>query len=138
MKRKTLTQLRDEDFIQCLRYVVSEHPSASPDVLIDLAIASQPRRYYLTYNSVNTVLPKLRKKGLPRRPSSYSGKQSYERWIDINNAVCRYMALTKHSTVADAITHVLNFERPSRFFIPRRRAVEIFNAIICQEYRIVS
>ena len=138
MKRKTLTQLRDEDFAACLRRVAAENPSATADELINLASCCTPRRYYITYTTVVTQLPRMRKKGLERRAVMPDGIPSRERWIDINNAVCRYMILNRRATLHDAITHVINFERPTRFFISRRHATDIFNALFRRVYRVVG
>lgn len=137
MTRHHLTALRDQDFADCLRRVVadSRNSGATSSRLIDLALACRPRRYYLNYATVSQTLVRLRREGLPTGPVD---DHVLGRWIDINNAVNRYIALHRHATLQDAITHVITFERPSRFYIPPRRAVRIFRSIVRPRYALAS
>ena len=141
MNSKTLTQLRDDDFANSLRSVARSYGNTSdrvtPETIIAEALASRPQRYYLTFRTISVTLPRLRNSGALKTNGRSQRSATIEQWRDINDAVSRYMALHRRATLADAITHVINFSRPSRFFISEKKAQELFRRTLRREYRIV-
>lgn len=142
MNHKTLTQLRDDDFAECLRAVAKSYDkspfSVTPEIIITQALALQPQRYYLSFNTIAANLPRLRNSGLFSSKSKAKRSATFEQWRDINNAVSCYMMRNKRATLYDAISHVINFGRPSRFFISDKKAHELFRRTLRREYRIVA
>lgn len=142
MNHKTLIQLRDEDFADCLRAVAKNYNRAStrvtPEIIISEALASQPRRYYLSFKTIAANLSRLRNAGTLASKSSTNRSTTLEQWRDINKAVSRYMARNKHVSLSEAITYVVNFSRPTRFFISDKKAYELFRRTLRREYRIVG
>lgn len=142
MNYKTLIQLRDEDFADCLRAVAKNYDKTSspvtPEIIIAEALASQPQRYYLSFKTVSANLSRLRNSGTLASKSKANRSATLEQWRDINKAVSRYMARNKHVSLSEAITYVVNFSRPSRFFISDKKAYELFRRTLRREYRIVG
>ncbi len=139
MKHKTMAQLRDEDFVDCLRRAIKRHsadkkPSTSSQIIAE-ALASQPRRYYLSYSTIESGLGRLRNDGYFNRRSD---RMTYKRWLDINAAVNRYLARNKQAKLTDAISHVVNFGRPTRFYISDKKARELFRRVARRDYRVIG
>ena len=142
MKHKTLIQLRDADFVECLRSVAGRYEkdrrTVSPEIIIAEAIASRPRRYYLSFTTVHNTLSRLRSAGTLSVAPLSGSVNSRCQWIDINRAVSRYLALHKGASLADAISYVVNFSRPDRFYISDRKARELFRRTLRREYHYVG
>ena len=138
MKRKTLIQLRDEDFTECLcaaaRRLAKEDARATPQQIIDLAMNARPKRYYISFATIAQNIMRRRRTGYCG--ATHGHEATREQWRDIDLAVRRYMLLHRGATITDAITHVANFCRPSRFFIPPKRARALFRQALRTEYRI--
>jgi hypothetical protein len=141
MNKNTLIQLRDEDFTDCLRTTLrrlrDERRYLSAEHIIAEALASRPRRYYLSYATIASRLPKLRKSGQLNVAEGKRVNRAVGQWADINSAVDRYLSRHKRAKVAEAITYVVNFERPSRFFIPDKRARELLYSLVRPTYSLV-
>ena len=142
MKRKTLTQLRDDDFADRLRAVAKNYDRTSsrvtPEIIIAEALASRPQRYYLSFKTVASNLSRLRNSGTLAFKSSANRSTTLQQWCDINHAVSLYMARNKDISLAEAISYIINFSRPSRFFISDKKARELFRRTLRREYRIVG
>ena len=141
MNKNTLIQLRDEDFTDCLRTTLrrlrDERRYLSAEHIIAEALASRPRRYYLSYATIASRLPKLRKSGQLNVAEGKRVNRAVGQWADINSAVDRYLSRHKRAKVTEAITYVVNFERPSRFFIPDKRARELLYSLVRPTYSLV-
>ena len=142
MNRKTLIQLRDEDFTECLRSTILRHQRERRDTaaaaIISEALASRPRRYYLAYSTVSTQLSRLRGKGHLKTAANRKSTLARSQWADISSAVDRYLCRNKRATIGEAITHVVNFERPKRFYISDKRARELFRCVSRRTYSLVG
>ena len=91
MNKNTLIQLRDEDFTDCLRTTLrrlrDERRYLSAEHIIAEALASRPRRYYLSYATIASRLPKLRKSGQLNVAEGKRVNRAVGQWADINSAV---------------------------------------------------
>ena len=95
-------------------------------------------RYYLSYSTVSTQLSRLRGKGHLKTAANRKSTLARSQWADISSAVDRYLCRNKRATIGEAITHVVNFERPKRFYISDKRARELFRCVSRRTYSLVG
>lgn len=126
----TLTGLRDEDFAAKLEEMAANlrrrglRPSA--DDIISAAMMSRPRQYYLSYNYILRRLNALHHDGFfDRNPAPMPGSPRAV-WIEIDAKVKAYRLRHRRATIEDAVTHLVNFCSPDRFYISRPTARRIF------------
>lgn len=141
--KKSLIQLRDDDFVACLRSVVNKNHKwlSKIDVatIIAQALAMKPKRYYLAHD---TVLSNIRRShfSTSSKPSSVNDESfsaARLQWYDIECAVRRHMATHPDDSLYEAINFVINFTRPRRFYISPSRALLIFKKNFRLEYRLI-
>lgn len=141
MKHINLSARRDADFAQCLRTVARRYEkdrrNVTPETIIAEAMASKPQRYYLSFSTIVTNLSRIRKSGFFSRTEECDKNHTRRQWHEINRAVNRYLARNKGATLTDAITHVICFSRPERFYISDKKAHELFRRTFRREYRYV-
>lgn len=126
----TLTGLRDEDFATKLEEMASNlrrhglQPTA--DDIINAAMMSRPRQYYLTYNYILRRLNALRHAGFfDRSPAPLPGSPRAV-WVEIDAKIKAYRLRHRRATIEDAVTHLVNFCSPDRFYISHSTARRIF------------
>lgn len=140
MSQKTLSQLRDADFMKNLKASLkrfhdrSERPSGS-QIIAD-ALKSRPERYYFSYRTVESHIRRMRKNRFDPVHSRLTAARS--EWVEIHAAVDRYLARHKKAPISEAIDYVVNFARPSRFFISDRKARQLFNQTITKKFHYVT
>ncbi len=141
MKHINLSSLRDADFAECLRAVArryeKERRRVTPETIIAEALASKPQRYYLSFSTIMTNLSRIRNSGFFSRSAECDKSHTRRQWHEINRAVNHYIAFHKGATLTDAITHVICFSRPERFYISDKKAWEVFRRTFRREYRYV-
>ena len=139
MKTKTLSQLRDADFADSLKASLkryhdrNERPTSTQ--IINDALAMRPRRYYLSYRTVENTINHISNEPSRRQARHTASRQQ---WDELSRAVFRYLARHKDATTAEAVNHVINFERPSRFFISERKARELLRRTLRRKYCFIS
>ena len=140
MSQKTLSQLRDADFAKSLkeslrRYrAMSVRPTSTQ--IIEDALAARPQRFYLTYRTIEARINRLRREAIGAGGKKLSASQ--QQWVEVSAAINRFLARNKRATMSDAINHVVNFARPSRFFISERKAQLLFRLTLRREYHFVK
>ena len=140
MSQKTLSQLRDADFAKSLkeslqRYRAMSVRPTSTQIIAD-ALAARPQRYYLSYRTIEARINRLRRETIAADAKTLSASQP--QWAEISAAINRFLARNKRATMSDAINHVVNFARPSRFFISERKAQQLFRLTLCPEYHFIK
>ncbi len=135
MSEKTLSQLRDADFARSLKESLKRcrktYGRPTGTQIINEALASRPQRFYLSYRTVESHLRTMR-----RNTRSDCGRTTPARdqWAEISKAVDCYLARHKDARFAEAVDYVVNYARPSRFFISERKALELFRRTLSREY----
>ena len=141
MKHINLSSQRDADFAQCLRDVAKRYEkdrlSGTPETIIAEAMESQPPRYYLSFFTIVTNLSRIRNSVFFSRTEECDKNHTRRQWHEINRAVNRYLARNKGASLTDAVTHVVCFSRPERFYISDKKAREVFRRTFRREYRYV-
>lgn len=135
MSQKTLSQLRDADFAlslkESLKRCRQEFGRPTGTQIISDALASRPQRFYLSHRTVESRLRLIRKDG---NYCSSRRTPSRDQWAEISKAVDRYLARHKEADFSEAVDYVVNYARPSRFFISDRKARELFRRTLSREY----
>ncbi len=142
MNHKTLTQLRDDDFADCLRAVAGRYEkdrrAVSAETIIAEAMATSPKRYYVAFATIVQNVSRLLRSGYAADDPKLTSLNARQQWLDIYRSVRRYMILHKDASLDDAITYVVNYTRPARFYISDKKARELFRRTLRCVYHYVA
>ncbi len=115
---KTLIQLRNEDFVRCCIDIFRNDCAMGAirplDTVIERALACQPLCHYLDYDSVSAKLHRIGRRGLEAEVSSPLFRAM---WQELAEQVAETRQRRGRLNHAQALTFVLTFKRPSRFYI---------------------
>lgn len=134
MKKRNF-ELRDRDFAACCLETAcradfnSERLGAAE--VISRAMAMQPQAYYVSPGYAYTQIMNIRRMGADRY-STMATEPSDMMWLEIYERVMAAMENTSRRCLFSIIVEVLS-RRPTRFYISRRRALEIFNKSVRRE-----
>lgn len=125
-----LTKQRDADFTRCLEEMASSLRRRglrpTPDDIIEAAMMSRPRQYYLSFAYIVRRLSALRKSGFfDNQPKAAAGSQRAI-WYEIDAKVKAYRQRHRKATTEEAVSHLVNFCSPDRFYMSRATARRIF------------
>lgn len=125
-----LTIQRDADFTSKLEEIASSLRRRgirpTPDEVIDAALMSRPRQYYLSFGYIVRRLNALRNCGFFVSPHKAPAGSPRAMWYEIDSKVRAYRQRHRRSTTEEAVSHLLNFCSPDRFYISRATARRIF------------
>lgn len=125
-----LTHLRDADFTVKLEVIAASlrHRGIrpTPDEVIDAALMSRPRQYYLSFTYIVRRLSALRKCGFLDNPHRVPAGSPRAIWYEIDWKVRAYRQRYRRATTEEAVSHLLNFCSPERFYMSRATARRIF------------
>ncbi|MDE5662297.1 MAG: hypothetical protein K2F91_02665 [Muribaculaceae bacterium] len=123
---KTHITCRNEDFRRrCLEIFEKDFRAGAIQPLesvIDRAIAMQPRSHYLNYDQASRRLHAIERHGLENEVKEELARQM---WSELRQQIDRVMELNPKKPFDKALSFVLNFCRPSRFYISRDTARRI-------------
>ncbi len=130
IKNTTLTSLRDADFISKLEEISSNlrRNGLKPtrDDIIDAALMSKPRQYYLSFSYILRRLNSLQREGYFEHCSGLTPGSPRAVWREIDAKVRDYRRRHRRATTEDAVSHLVNFCSPDRFYISRATARRLF------------
>lgn len=121
----TATKARDAEFIAiCLDIIRQHNRSGHPCRLTDVieqALSRRPRCHYVSYDHASRILHVIHRGGLA------TGRNRVQRlkWLELYNQVKETMEGPRRLSFDKALTFVLGFMRPSRFYIERERAIRL-------------
>lgn len=121
----TATKARDAEFIAICLDIIRQHNRSGRDCrlaeVIDLALARRPRCHYVSYDHASRILHVIHRAGLT------AGENRLQRlkWLELYNQVKAAMEGPRRLSFDKALTFVLGFMRPSRFYIERERALRL-------------
>lgn len=133
-KQTTLTDLRDADFVRCCGALINkmkrQGKSFTPREIVRLALAERPDGFYVSYES---ALHHVRR---GCGPASTDSSQHVRRglWHDLCTCVERRMNARPGRCISEAVSHVLGYQRPGRFYMSERLAMAIF----ARNFKVVS
>lgn len=136
MKKETID--RDMAFADVCRCLIGAYRKNRKRIrfsdLVREAINSRPDRHYISYESALRLLYAMRK-GCPRE---FVNTSTAEKWTELNEQVTRMMRLRPSLSFPGAVACTLACKRPSRFFIPEKRAKAILRMVLDEETMVVT
>ena len=136
---KNATDERNRDFIDnflsiARRKKLCGEPTAVGAILAE-ALARPPRCHYVSYDRAAHILHRIDRFGIEAvvRP----GPQR-SRWLEIHAQVREAMDGPRRLRFDKALSFVLSFRRPSRFYLEPARAIRLVRPYITIRYEIRS
>ncbi len=115
---KDLTQARNSEFVRrCVEIFRRDCRSGAVrplDTVIARALAMQPRAHYLAFDSASRRLHRIERRGLEAEVSEDIARAM---WAELRSQVEETMARQRVKSFDKALSFVLNFCRPSRFYM---------------------
>lgn len=134
--KRTAIQARDAEFIAiCTEIIRRNNKSGRKSVIfnvIDEAIHRRPRCHYVSYDHASRILHIIDRKGIE---GTATGLRALK-WLEIYNQVKESMEGPRHLSFDKALSFVLGFMRPSRFYIDHARAMKLLRPHI--SYRLCT
>jgi hypothetical protein len=128
MKKRNF-ELRDRDFAACcletVRRAGFNNERLGAAEAIARAMAMQPAAYYVSPGYAYIPIGNIRRMGADRY-STMATEPSDMMWLEIYERVMAAMENKPRRCLFTTIAEVIS-RRPTRFYISRRRALEIFN-----------
>lgn len=114
---KSLIQMRNEDFCRRCRRIfeadISKGAHPSLDELVKRSLAQAPMSHYINYDTASNRLTQIEKRGVE---AVFKEEEARQMWRELHGQVKETMALRGCSR-EKALSFVLNFRHPSRFYI---------------------
>ncbi len=134
----TLHQERNASFVRTAMNILADHMARHERItrkeLILKAIAMRPPYYYVDADRAADVLNYLRCHKWPEHPSLRQ-----QMWMEFYNQVKEEMEGPRHLKLTKAVSFVLNFRRPSRYYITPEQAGRLLRGrIISRSYVVRS
>lgn len=92
------------------------------DTVIDRALAMSPCSHYISYDTAARKLYKIRRRGLENEVKEKLARQM---WSEIIAQINEFLQIYPKKSFDAALTFVMNYRRPSRFYISRDAARRI-------------
>lgn len=128
---RDLTQARNEEFLRRCRKMFRDDYEAGTmrplQEIINTVMHQQPRGHYLNYETASRRLHLIERRGLEAVVTEELGRQM---WTELRAQVDEVMARQKKKSFQQALTFVLTFCRPSRFYITYDTARRILTPYI--------
>ena len=129
MNMKKSTMMRNADLVLCARQVLSLSVSRKQVLnlsqLIEATLSRRPKMHYIDYDRASRVLHAIDVRGLD---AVVKGKMARMYWTELRDQVAEAMSSRRNLNFARALTFVLSFRRPSRFYITPNAAFKILSA----------
>lgn len=129
------SQRRDDEFISVLRRIIENTPPADlysdRNAVIEKALVASPSSFYVELPRALTVLGALRSTSIEALRRKAATEPVWAMWLEINSRVDLLLAAKPDLSFRTALNHVLTFQRPSRFFFSRRKALRLFRLTLC-------
>ena len=125
---KKTTQMRNADLLVNARQVLSI-ATARGEVLnvaqlMAATINRSPKMHYVDYDRASKVLHAIESRGIDAVVGNGMARMQ---WEELRRQVDETMARRSKLTFSQALTFVLHFRRPSRFYITANAAFRILN-----------
>lgn len=127
-KTELSAKARDAEFVHvCLAHARRSRASGENTTLfhiIDRALHTQPRCHYVNYEYASKVLHGMENCGAE---AACSNRLHHLKWTELHGQVREAMDGPRKLTFCKALTFVLAFRRPSRFYISHRHAMRLIS-----------
>lgn len=134
----TLIQLRNRAFLRQALAILGRHIAAGERIgrrtLLLKTLECRPPSYFVQYDRAAAVL-----KFIERRQMPPDNSERREMWLEIHRRVHELTNGPRHLKPHKALSFVLNFTQPSRYFISLRTADRILGrAVRCNTYAVAA
>ena len=128
---------RDADFAAVCRRLLAgyrrSHRRISFSEFVREAMNTRPGHHYVAFESAMRLLYNMRR----GRRKAFVNFDTAQKWAELNDQVNRTMARRPCLSFPRAVAFVLACKRPSRFYIPERRARAIVREVLAEETVVV-
>lgn len=122
---KLNTTARNRDFVRRCFEIYEAHlregVSLTPDELVVIALQSRPRAHYLSFETASKKLHLIERSGI----GIVKEAAARAMWTELRSQVDEVMRVRGNLTFSAALSAVLNFGRPTRFYMSEGRARNI-------------
>ncbi len=129
------TLRRNEAFVACALRILSVYNSCGRHIdrekLLREALASQPPSYFVDFDRASGVLRTLMGRPVPAKPS-----MRQRMWLEMLQQVRNVMA-TRNLPFHKSLAFVLNYRRPSRYWLARATAERLLRGHIATGQHLV-
>lgn len=130
MEKTSFTYLRDLDFsrklIETAKNRQRYNMPLTREAIIDDTLKCRPESYYLSTDNACVALRRLLNSDYIKLKVVSPNPERQRFWIDLYKKVYGYRHRHPDSTFDDAVSFVLNFSRPDRFYISKNKALKLF------------
>lgn len=130
---KQITYHRNQDLLSVARqtYVTSASRGRIMNIteLIEATLRCRPKMHYVDFDTASAKLHAIDRFGLEAVVHTAEGRAQ---WNELRQQVAETMEARRRLSFAQALSFVLHFRRPSRFYLARNTAYKI----LCDKFRI--
>lgn len=130
---KQTTYYRNQDLLSVARqtFVMAASRGRIMNIseLIEATLRRRPKMHYVDFDTASAKLHAIDRYGLEAVVHTAEGRAQ---WSELRQQVAEAMAARRRLSFAQALSFVLHFRRPSRFFLARNTAYKI----LCSKFRI--
>lgn len=131
MEKTRFTRLRDLDFSRKLVETAKNRQRYSMpltrEAIIEDTLKCRPESYYMSTDNACVALRRLLKSDYIKLNVVSSNPVRQQFWVDLYKKVYSYRYRHPGTTFDDAVSFVLNFSRPDRFYISQHKAMKLFS-----------
>ncbi len=125
---KSSTKMRNADLVanarRLLAFATRRGKTMNISQLLVAALSRQPKMHYVDFDTASRKLHAIERRGLEAVVRTTLARQQ---WSELRDQVAEAMSTRRHLSFVQALTFVLHFRRPSRFYIAPNSAFKILN-----------
>ncbi len=125
---KTSTTMRTADLVanasRLLAFATRRGKTMNISQLLLAALSRQPKMHYIDFDTASRKLHAIERRGLEAVVRTPLAQQQ---WAELRDQVAEAMSTRRRLSFVQALTFVLHFRRPSRFYIAPNSAFKILN-----------
>lgn len=123
----TFTDMRNADFVRCCGALITkmkrQGKQFTPRQIVRMALDERPDGFYVSFATALKHVRRNCRKGRGAAPSQTARRGL---WRDLCGCVERRMNARPGRCISEAVSHVLGYQRPERFYLSERSAMSIF------------
>lgn len=131
---KLNTSARNRDFIRRCFEIYESHlregVGLTAEELVRLALQAQPRAHYLSFDTASKKLHLIERCGI----GIVKEAAARAMWTELRSQVDEVMRVRRNLTFSAALSAVLNFGRPTRFYMSVERARKIIRPYFTRSF----
>lgn len=125
---KSSTKMRNADLVatarRLLAFATGRGKTMNVSQLLAATLSCQPKMHYIDFDTASRKLHAIERRGLESVVRTPIARQQ---WAELRGQVAEAMSTRRHLSFVQALTFVLHFRRPSRFYIAPNSAFKILH-----------